>query len=297
LAITPRHHFSNIGFVLFSWISTLLVLGAAAILIFFLLYHGLQTLSLDLFFGATPWWQAVTGNRPVFNGIWPAMAGTFFLVLLSAGMAIPVGIASGIYLTEYASQRAHAFSTFAVDLLAGIPSIVMGLFGFSMIIVLRRTFFPDSKTCIFLAAVCIALLILPYMVRTTMNALSGIPENIRLIGPGLGLTQWQTIRHILLPASSKGILSGIILSVGRAAEDTAVILLTGVVAQASIPKSLWSKFEALPFRIFYLAAEHRSAEQLNQAFGAALILLMITGTIFAATFGLQKLFEKQWAEK
>lgn len=295
MEIKPRRHLADIGFVLFSWISALLVIGAATALVFFLLYHGLHTISRDLFFGTTSWWPALIGTRPVFDGLWPAMAGTLFLVLLSAAMAIPVGVAAGIYLAEYASSRTHAFSTFAVDLLAGIPSIVMGLFGFSMIIVLRRTFAPEAKTCLFLASVCISLLVLPYMVRTTMNALSGIPENLRLIGPGLGLSQWQTIRHILLPASSRGILSGVILSVGRAAEDTAVILLTGVVAQASIPKSLWGKFEALPFRIFYLAAEHRSPEQLSQAFGAALILLVMTGIIFAFACFLQKRMERQWS--
>jgi phosphate transport system permease protein len=290
-------HLADTGFVLFSWISVLLVLGAAMALVFFLLYHGFHTISPKLFFGTTQWWPALIGTKPVFDGIWPAMAGTLFLVLLSAGMAIPVGVAAGIYLSEYASDKMHAFSTFAVDLLAGIPSIVMGLFGFSMIIVLRRIFVPEAKTCIFLAAVCIAMLILPYMVRTTMNALTGIPENLRLIGPGLGLTQWQNIRYILLPVSGRGILSGVILSVGRAAEDTAVILLTGVVAQASIPKSLWGKFEALPFRIFYLAAEHRSPEQLNQAFGAALILLIMTGVLFSLAYWLQKCLERQWSGK
>ncbi len=288
---------SDIAFVLFCWISALIILGAAAALVIFLVYHGLHSISPDLFFGTTPWWPALIGAMPVFDGIWPAMVGTLFLVLLSSGMAIPVGIAAGIYLSEYASARMYSFSTFAVDLLAGVPSIVMGLFGFSMIIVLRRTFAPEAKTCIFLAAVCISLLVLPYMARTTMNSLSGIPEHLRLIGPGLGLSQWQTIRHILLPASGRGILSGVILSVGRAAEDTAVILLTGVVAQASIPKSLWGKFEALPFRIFYLAAEYRSSEQLSQAFGAALILLVMTGVLFAMAYRLQKRLQRQWEGK
>lgn len=297
MAIKPVRYITDTCFVLFSWISTLLVLGASAALVIFLLYHGLPTISFSLFFGSTPWWPALIGSRPVFDGLWPAMAGTLFLVLLSACMAIPVGVAAGIYLTEYASEKIRAFSTFAVDLLAGIPSIVMGLFGFSMIIVLRRTFVPQAKTCLFLAAVCIALLVLPYMVRTTMNALSGIPESLRLIGPGLGLNKWQNIRYVLLPASGRGILSGVILSVGRAAEDTAVILLTGVVAQAAIPKSLWGKFEALPFRIFYLAAEHRSPEQLKQAFGAALILLVMTGIIFGMAYGLQKRLERQWKDK
>ncbi len=281
-------------FVLFSWGSGVLVLGAAGTLVAFLVVRGWESLSMNLLFGGTPWWAAITGVRPVFGGLWPALAGTLLLVAISSTLAIPVGVGAGIYLSEYAGRRMQAFSTFAVDLLAGVPSIVMGLFGFSMIVVLRRTILPGATTCLFLASGCIALLVLPYIVRTTMNSLSGIPAGLRLLGPGLGLTQWESIRHILLPSCSRGVLSGIILAVGRAAEDTAVILLTGVVAQASLPRSLWDKFEALPFRIYYLAAEHRTPEELEHAFGAALILLAMTAGIFLFAFLLQKRMERQW---
>lgn len=260
----------------------------------FLVYRGAGVLGVELFFGQTHWWDAVTGSRPVFDGLWSAFAGTLILVLLSCLMAVPVGIAGGIYLSEYASIRFRSVAGFAVDLMAGIPSIVMGLFGFSMIVVLRHTFAPQAKTCLFLAAICIALLILPYLVRTTQNALSGLPENLRLLGPSLGFTTWQNTRHVLLPSAGRGILSGVILAMGRAAEDTAVILLTGVVAQAFLPRSLWDKFEALPFRIYYLAAEHRTSAELDQAFGTALVLLMLTGTLFCLAFLVQRTLEKRW---
>lgn len=284
-------------FVLFAWSSTLLVLGATAILIGFLIQRGWHTLSPALFFGDTPWWPALTGMRPVFDGLWPALAGTLALVMLTSALAIPIGVTAGIYLAEYAGRRLRNLATFAVDLLAGIPSIVMGLFGFSLIIVMRRTFFPQATTCLLLAAVCMALLVLPYMVRTTMNAPGGLTESVRLLGPSLGFSRWQSIRHILLPSASRGILSGMILSIGRAAEDTAVILLTGVVAQASLPRSLWDKFEALPFRIYYLAAEHRTPEELDLAFGAALVLLAMTATLFLAAFWIQNRMEYVWMRK
>jgi phosphate transport system permease protein len=179
--------------------------------------------------------------------------------------------------------------------MAGIPSIVMGLFGFSIIILLKHTFLPQARTCLFLASVCIALLVMPYLVRTTQNALQSISQERRLLGLSLGFTKWQNIRHILIPSSNRGILSGIILSVGRAAEDTAVILLTGVVSQAFVPRSLWDKFEAIPFRIYFLAAEHKTAAELDQAYGAALVLLIITGFLFFVAFLIQKSIEKKWA--
>ncbi|HDQ39809.1 MAG TPA: phosphate ABC transporter permease PstA [Desulfonatronum sp.] len=260
----------------------------------FLICRGTGTLGMELFFGQVHWRDALTGARPVFDGLWPAFAGTLILVVLSCLMAVPVGIAGGIYLSEYATKRFQSVAGFAVDLMAGIPSIVMGLFGFSMVVVLRNTFAPQAKTCLLLASLCIALLILPYLVRTTQNALSGLPDHLRLLGPSLGFTAWQNTRHVLLPSAGRGILSGVILAMGRAAEDTAVILLTGVVARAFLPRSLWDKFEALPFRIYYLAAEHRSSAELDQAFGTALVLLMLTGALFGTAFFIQRTMEHHW---
>lgn len=281
-------------FIVFAWLSTAATMVAIFILVGFLVYRGYSTISMELFFGQAQWFKGLIGAQPVFGGLWPAMAGTLALVLLSCSMAVPIGIAAGIYLSEYASERMRSKVGFAVDLMTGIPSIVMGLFGFSIIILLKNTFLPQARTCLMLAAICIALLVMPYLIRTTQNALQGISEDKRLLGVSLGFTKWQSIRHILLPFSSKGILSGIILSVGRAAEDTAVILLTGVVSQAFVPRSLWDKFEAIPFRIYFLAAEHKTAAELDQAYGAALVLLIITGMLFILAFMFQRSIEKKW---
>jgi phosphate transport system permease protein len=277
-----------------AWLSGLGVILVVTLLLGFLFLHGMKSITLTLFFGEIPWLEAITGQAPVFDGIWPALVGTALLVLLSSILAIPVGIASGIYLSEYASRRQRAFLGWMVDFLSGTPSIVMGLFGFAMILLLRKTLVPKAQTSLLLAAFCIALLILPYLIRTTQAAIEGIPEHLRLLGPGIGFSKWQNIRHILLPIAGRGIFSGIILAIGRASEDTAVILLTGVVAHAGIPRNLWDKFEALPFRIYYLAAEHRSASELEQGFGTALVLLSITGLIFLTVFFLQRRAEKWW---
>ena len=213
---------------------------------------------------------------------------------LVALMVIPLGVASGIFLAEYAGGRTKLMFSFCVELLAGIPSILMGLFGFALILLLRRSFAPEANTCLLLSAFCLTLLVLPYLISSTRLAIESQPEALRLTGTSLGLSHWQVIRRILLPASAPGIFSGVILAIGRAAEDTAVILMTGVVANAGTPASLSGKYEALPFHIYYLAAEHHGPAELAQAFATALVLMSLTGLLFAAARRLQAGFERRW---
>ena len=148
-----------------------------------------------------------------------------------------------------------------------------------------------------MSAGCLALLVLPHLIFMTQTTLEGLPAELRLSGLSLGFTPWQNMRHVLLPAAGRGILSGVILAVGRAAEDTAVILLTGVVANAGLPSGLLGKYEALPFQIFYLASEARSEAELAQGFGAALILLLLTATLFLGAYYLKGTVTKLWEQK
>lgn len=274
-----------------AWFSALVTLALVAVFVGFLVYRGFHTLGASLFFGKVPIFAAIMGKVPVWHGIWPAVVGTLLLVLLSSALAVPLGLLSGIYLAEYAGGRWKEVLSFSIDLLAGTPSVIMGLFGFSLILLLRKTIAPHANLCLILAAACLAMLVLPYMIRTTQVALEGLPETTRLVGTSLGFTRWQNIRHVLLPASSKATLSGVILSIGRAAEDTAVILLTGVVANAGLPASLTDKFEALPFSIYYLAAEYRTPGELDRGFGAALVLLILTSLLFLGARFLQRTFQ------
>lgn len=288
------HRCLSFGFTWWCWLAALLTLGAVGILVGFLGGKGLTALNLRLFFGEASPWQVLLGTQPAVGGLWPACLGTLYLVLLSSLLAIPLGIGSGIYLARYASPGPKRLFGWAVDLLAGIPSILMGLFGFALILFLRKTFLPQANTGLLLSAGCLALLVLPYLILTTQTALEGLPPALQMAGLSLGFTPWQNLVHVLLPAASRGILSGAILAVGRAAEDTAVILLTGVVANAGAPQSLTDKFTALPFHIYYLAAEHRTAAELAQAFGAALILLLLTGSLYALAYGLYAGIAKKW---
>ncbi len=276
------------------WLCALLPVASMLFLIGFLLQQSWGSLDLRLLFGTTPPLDAILRFAPVWDGIWPACFGTLSVVALAGVIAIPLGILCGIHLSEFARGRYRNILSFCVDLMAGIPSILMGLFGFSLILFLHHTLLPNAGTGLLLSGFCIGLLVLPYMVNATYSTLSGLPQDVRLLGPSLGLTQLQTIRHILLPSASKGILSGLVLSLGRAAEDTAVIMLTGVVVNADMPRSLFDKYEALPFYIYTIAAEYQTPEDLKRGFGAALVLLILTTGLFLAAHLLHLAMERRW---
>jgi phosphate ABC transporter permease subunit PstA len=266
---------------LLSWTSACAVPAGVCALLSYLLWRGLPTLGAALFFGDTPPLDAMLRGAAVFDGLWPACLGTLYLVLVASALAIPLGVASGIHLAEFATGRAGRLISSCVDLLAGVPSILMGLFGFALILLLRRTLWPQANTCLLLSALCLALLVLPYLISATRTCLEALPQELRLTAASLGLTRWQTVSRVLLPAASRGVMGGVILAVGRAAEDTAVIMLTGVVVGAGTPGAFTDKFEALPFTIYYLAAEHQTPQELDLAFGAALTLLCLTAVLFA----------------
>lgn len=277
-----------------SWLSLFFVIGSIAFLIIFLFLKGGSSLGLSLFFGDTNILDAILGLRPVWGGIWPALIGTFALVVLTLSIATIPGIGCGIYLAEYASPKIKRIGGSMVDMLAGTPSIVMGLFGFILILILRRSFMPSANTCLLLAALCLALLVLPVIIVTTKEAIEAVPHEIRIASISLGLSRYQTVRQILVPASSQGILSGLVLATGRAAEDTAVIMLTGVVANAGLPAGLFAKFEALPFHVFYIAAEYQNEDQLTNGFGTAIVLLSISFLILIIARILEQRFKSKW---
>ena len=276
-----------------AWLAAALVVSVAAVGCGYLLWRGVPTLGRALFFGDAPPLLAMAGLRPVWDGIWPACVGTLLLVGLSTLLVLGPGVGCGIYLAEYAGPRTRRHLGLAVELLAGVPSIVMGLFGFTLILMLRRMLLPQANTCLLLAAGCLALLVLPPLVVATRAALESLPQGLRLTGAALGLTREQTVFRVLLPEAGRGILGGIMLTVGRAAEDTAVILLTGVVANAGLPAGLLAKFEALPFTIYYTAAQYQTEDELARGFGAALVLLVLSGSMMLGAGALQRTLEKR----
>jgi len=281
-------------FTAFCWLCAALPVALVAGLVFYLVRQSHPALGLSLFFGDAAPLDVLLRSAPVWDGIWPACVGTVSVVALAGLTAVPVGILAGVYLSEYASGWPGRALSLCVDVLAGAPSILMGLFGFALILFLRHTLAPEANTSLLLSGVCMGLLVLPYLINATASTLAALPGDLRLLGPSLGLTRWQAIRHILLPSAGRGIMSGVVLAIGRAAEDTAVIMLTGVVANAGLPRGLLDKYEALPFYIYTTAAEYRSPEELQRGFGAALVLLALTTALFLAAGALHRAMEHRW---
>ena len=275
-------------------LAVLLLLLCIGGLLVFLVVNGAPTLGKELFFGEVPILDAISGKQPVWDGLWPALAGSLCLVGITLCLAIFPGIGCGIFLAEYASPRLRSAAGAAIDMLAGTPSIVMGLFGFTLIIFIRHTFMPEANTCLLLAAICLALLVLPVLIVSTKEAFEAVPQDLKLTAISLGFSKEQRIFRVQLPTAAPGILSGVILALGRCAEDTAVIMLTGVVANAGLPAGLGAKFEALPFYIFYLTSEYQTQAELMRAFGASLVLLLLAGGLILLAGRLGGKYHRRW---
>jgi phosphate transport system permease protein len=261
--------------ILFAWSAGLILLSAVSLLLGYLFFKGYQSVNLALIFGETSPLQAILLKERVFDGLFPAMAGTLVL-------------ATGIYLAEYAGSRTKKGLDAFLDVLSGMPSIVIGLFGFSLAIFLHKHYSDRIGPCLLISSIALSLLVLPYIIRTTQGALESIPLDIRLTALALGASKLQNIFLVLIPKSFAGIMSGIILAIGRCAEDTAVIMLTGAVASAGLPKSLFSQYEALPFYIYYISSQYSTQDELMQGYGAAIILLLLCGILFSVAFVIRK---------
>jgi len=222
------------------------------------------------------------------GGIFPAIAGTLALVLLTMAMSIPVGVLGAIYLNEYARQGPLVRAIrLAILNLAGVPSIVHGLFGMGIFVMLVIPALIDvlgvdphrsSTSCLLAGAATMALLVLPMVITTTEEALKQVPQHQRSASLALGATKWQTIRRIVLPGAMPGILTGLILAIGRAAGETAPILLTGAAFYMSrlpgIKEALFTQFMALPYHLFAVSTQLPGASD-QVKWGTAFVLLAL----------------------
>ncbi|BHH83033.1 PstA family ABC transporter permease [Desulforhopalus sp. 52FAK] len=279
--------------VLFCWVFGLLPLLILATVIVYLLIRGGSVLGLELIFGKVPILDALLGHRQVFDGLFPALTGTGLLVILALILAIIPGICGGIYLAEYSSPSERRLLGLLFDIIAGLPSIVIGLAGFALTILLHRYFPGRLGPCLLLSAMALAFLIIPYLVRTTEASLRSIPLELRLTGPALGANKLQNIVFVLLPARVNDLVGGLILGIGRAAEDTAVIMLTGAVASAGMVRSVLEQYEALPFYIYYISSQYSDAAELQSGFGAAILLFALCGLLFLIAILLEQAVSKR----
>ena len=273
--------------VVFSWASMAGLLAILTFVLFYLFQRGGKVLGPDLIFGSVPPLDALLFKRQVFDGLLPAAAGTLCLVMLAILFALPLGLGAGIYMAEYGKGRTKWLLSLFFDVLAGLPSIVVGLAGFSITIMLHRIWPGRLGPCLLLSAAALGFLILPYLIRSTQMALESIPLAIRQTAPALGANTLQNIYRVLLPYRRLDILGGVVLAIGRAAEDTAVIMLTGAVASAGMVRSLLEQYEALPFYIYYISSQYSDPAELQTGFGAAIVLLGLCGLLFMLAFVLE----------
>jgi phosphate transport system permease protein len=220
-------------------------------------------------------WEFLTNlpsRRAAKAGILTAWTGTAWILGLTAIIAIPLGVAAGIYLQEYGKKSKLAeFVELNITNLAGVPSIIYGLLGLEIFV--RVLAFGGSLLA---GAFTLALLILPILIVATREALKAVPNSLREASYGMGATKWQTTWHQVLPAASGGILTGIILALSRAVGETAPLIVIGALAYVPfVASSPMDEFTVMPMQIFNWVSRPQHAFQVNAA-AAIIILLLIT---------------------
>lgn len=229
------------------------------------------------------------------GGIWPAIVGTFYLMIGSALFSFPIGVMSGIYMNEYAPQgKLVAFIRMMTNNLAGIPSIVFGLFGMAFFV--NYLSFGDS---ILAGSFTLGLLALPIVIRTTEEAFKDIPDSYREGSLALGATKAQTIWKVLLPMAMPRIITGLILSLGRVSGETAPILFTcAAYFLPKLPESVFDQCMALPYHLYVVATSGTDIEaQLPIAYGTALVLILLVLIMNLAANAVRKFFENKLKSK
>lgn len=207
------------------------------------------------------------------GGIFPAIVGTFLVTLITAVLAVPLGMSAAIYLHEYARQsRLTRLIRLSIRNLSGVPSIVYGLFGVILFVNAMR-----FGTSILSAGLTLGLMTLPWTITASEEALKTVPDSYREGAMALGATKWQTIRTNVLPYAVSGMLTGTVLGLARAAGETAPILFTGAAFYLPfLPKSLSDQFMALPYHLYIMATQHHAIQQVRPlAYGTALVLIVL----------------------
>jgi phosphate transport system permease protein len=239
-----------------AYITTLVLLAIIA----YVVINGLPHISLDFIFG---WPQGVNAE----GGIWPTIVSTIYVTALAMLICTPVAVLAAVYLAEYAKQgKVVDIIRYAADALASVPSIVMGLFGYALFVEAMGLGLSMVS-----AALALALLMLPIVMRTTEEAIRAVPRYIRWGAYGLGATKWQVVSKIVLPSAFGRIATGIVLAIGRAIGETAVVLYT--MGQAiNLPISPLDSGRPMTVHLYLLAND---GINMNAAYGTALLLMVI----------------------
>ncbi|TYP98963.1 phosphate ABC transporter membrane protein 2 (PhoT family) [Tenacibaculum adriaticum] len=281
---TTKKVYYSLGF-LFVLFCTILSVSTLGVILIDIFSKGISVLSFDFIFD-------YPRKGMTEGGIFPAIVGTTFVTLITAIFSIPLGISTAIYLNEYAKNTWFTrIIRSSIRNLAGVPSIVYGLFGVALFVQAFR-----MGTSLLASGLTLGLLSLPYIITATEEALKTVPENIKEGALALGATKWETIFKIIVPASMSGIITGIILALSRATGETAPILFTGVFFyQRFLPTSLFDEFMALPYHLFILSTQHHNIEGVRPlAYGTALVLLILVFVLNLVAFIIRAKYRKQF---
>ena len=239
---------------------------ALLIIVYFMVANGWRAISWE--FLTKPPMEAMTKG-----GILPCIVGTFALSFGAIIVALPIGIASAIYLTEYARPgKVVRLIRLGINNLAGVPSVVFGLFGLAFFVVIL-----NMGVSIAAGALTLGAMSLPVIIGSTEEALKSVPDTYREASLGLGATKWQTIWRVVLPSALPGILTGAILGISRAAGETAPIMFTGAVFfTPKLPTSIFNEVMALPYHIYVLATAGTEIEKTRHLqYGTAIVLIAL----------------------
>lgn len=260
--ITGRQQSQKIAFVLLT-IAAILVIVPIFYIVAIIVLRGIGAVSVE-FLTEFPQDGLKDG------GIMPAILGTIYLTIGTGIIAVPIGVAAGIYLSEYAQDNWLTRTIrIAIINLAGVPSVVFGLFGLGLFVL-----FLNFGTSIIAGSLTLAIMTLPIIISTAEESLRSVPQAFRLVSKSMGATQWQTIWHVVLPQGLPGILTGIILGLERAAGETAPILFTvAAVFLPSLPDSIFSQTMALPYHLFIISTQVPGMP-IQLQYGTALVLLV-----------------------
>ena len=244
--------------------ATLLVALASVVVIGVIFVRGAGGLSWE-FLTAMP----AKGMRA--GGIFPAIVGTLELVGLTVVFALPMGVAAAMYLTEYTKDHwVTRIVRLAIVNLSGVPSVVYGLFGLGLFVTFCR-----FGTSILAGALTLAIMTLPVIITASEEALRSVPDSFREVSYSLGASQWQTVRHAVLPFAVPGIMTGTILGISRAAGETAPILFTvAAFYLPRLPQSILDQAMALPYHLYVISTQIPNIPQ-TQRYGTALVLLLL----------------------
>lgn len=259
------NRFKDKAFQAFGLCCTFFGLIVLAIFLVDILIEGLGRINWDFI-------SSLPSRRAARAGILTAWTGTLWILVMTALIAIPLGVAAGIYLEEYSKKtRIASFLELNIANLAGVPSIIYGLLGLEVFV--RQLQLGGSLLS---GALTLSLLVLPIIIVTTREAIKAVPKSLREASFALGASKWQTIRMQVLPAASGGIMTGIILSLSRAVGEAAPLIVIGALAYVPfVPESPMDEFTVLPIQIFNWVSRPQAAFLTNAA-AAIIVLLCIT---------------------